>query len=148
VSWGRIQVIRAGETSGPSFDFLTSNFGGLLPPGRLPLTVSASIGDACQPLEPQDIDATTDAAVLVTRGNCPFDEKVINVQNAKGALVVIEDPADRSLQRIGGSHPLDGMAGIPSIAISFQCSEYIRQQINSGKSISLYLEGVHCNLII
>jgi len=141
VSWGRIQISDKEEMGGPSFDFLTSNFGGLLPPGRLPLVASTSIVDACQPLDPLITGSTTGAALLVTRGNCPFDVKALNVQNAGGAIMVIEDPADRSLQRIGGSHPLDGMTGVPSIAVSFQCSEYIRQLTSANKKVFIHLEA-------
>lgn len=149
VSWGHIQVLAEDEASGPSFDFLTSNFGGLLPSGRIPLATPASasasapaVGDACLPLAHLDRDPTaTAAAVLVTRGNCPFDAKAIHVQEAGGNVMVIEDPMDRSLQRIGAAHPLDGYVGIPSIAISQQCSNYIRELSAANKKISILLNG-------
>lgn len=139
VSWGRLQVLSekvSGE--GRTFDFLTSNFGGLLPPGRLSVTVSALVGDACAPLSSL---STPSAAVLVTRGNCTFDEKVLNVQGGGGAIMIVEDPQDRHLQRIGGSHPLDGQAGIPSIAIPLQCSQYIRELSGAGQDVYISLEG-------
>ena len=145
VSWGRIQVIQEDEASGPSFDFLTSNFGGLLPPGRVPLAVPVSgTGDACLPLTPLSREsAAAGSAFLITRGNCPFDVKVMNVQTAGGSIAVIEDPLDRPLQRIGASHPLDGYAGIPSIAVPLQCSDYIRKLATENKKISFLLEGLY-----
>jgi hypothetical protein len=143
VSWGRLQVLEEGEGGGPRFDFLTSNFGGLLPPGRTPLaTPLAASSDACAPFS-----SSGPGAVLVTRGNCPFDVKAVNVQAAGGSLVVVEDPLDRSLQRLGGAHPLDGQAGIPSIAISLEGSTYIRKMITLGKNISILLEGM-CPVLI
>ena len=127
-----------GDVSGRTFDFLTSNYGGLLPSGVVPLTVSKSVGDACQPLSSH---AFSNSAVLVTRGNCPFDVKVLNVQNAGGSVVVIEDPLDRPLQRIGGSHPLDGQAGIPTVAVTYDCSEYIRHSTIMNKNVSIIIRG-------
>jgi hypothetical protein len=123
------------------YDFLTSNFGGLIAAGRMSLIVSAAVGDACEPLVPFPRTGSA-TAVLVTRGGCPFDVKVLNVQNAGGSLMMIEDLLDRPLQRIGGSHPLDGEAGIPSIAVSLDASRYIHQLTAEGKSISVVLEGV------
>ena len=52
-------------------------------------------------------------AVLVVRGKCSFDVKAFHVQQAGGSLMIVVDPNDGPLQRLGGTFPLAGHVGIP-----------------------------------
>ena len=55
----------------------------------------------------------TSVAVVVTRGVCSFDLKAYHVQQAGGNMMIVVDPLDGPLQRLGGTFPLAGYVGIP-----------------------------------
>ena len=103
------------------------------PGGELSFVVTMAMphADACSPLAPilpppaQGTSASTMAqgtraravavavAVVVQRGVCTFDVKAFHVQQAGGHLMIVVDPKDGPLQRLGGSLPLAGHVGIP-----------------------------------
>ena len=107
-----------------SFEFLTSTFGGRLPKQPFSVVV-ASVRNACSAMEP--IQPTTSAivAILVERGECHFDTKALNVQRAGGQLMIVVDPDDGPLQRLGGSFPESGYVGIPSVMTSMTAGAFM-----------------------
>lgn len=127
MSWGHARLKLSDNSTSFSFDFLTSTFGGLLP--LYPLVVARYPVDefACTATSPPDLadvsaeqkQDTSKTAFVVYRGNCKFDEKVINVQTYSDSarLLVIVDTNDGALQRLGGHHPVAGYASIPSVIL-------------------------------
>jgi hypothetical protein len=114
-----------------TYDFLTSTYGGYLPAGT-PLSVvemttlvsDASLATGCLPL-PSTVEASG-KVVLVVRGGCRFDEKAKNIQDTGAVMVMVYDPADSALQRLGGQHPTMGFVRIPAVMVSQACVDAIR----------------------
>lgn len=132
--------------------FLTSTFGGYLPPNLIifdlsflmrqyPNTEHSTNDNACRqiPLEiSQHLNkiyssSTTPIALMVKRGGCRFDQKAYNLEKMKEhglrhplSLMIIYDIHDEPLQRLGGLHPTDGYLSIPSIMIPYHTAELIQ----------------------
>lgn len=144
VVWGTARVSDHAETT---FDFLSSTYGGYLPADR-PFPVvdlssivsetSSSLGCA---LLPSDID-TTGKAVLVARGGCRFDEKAFNIQQSGASMVIIYDPDDNALQRLGGLHPMQGYVEIPAVMVSPSFVEAIHASSSAGKAATVVFSPV------
>eukprot|EP00607_Mallomonas_marina_P004376 CAMPEP_0182434478 /NCGR_PEP_ID=MMETSP1167-20130531/69991_1 /TAXON_ID=2988 /ORGANISM="Mallomonas Sp, Strain CCMP3275" /LENGTH=255 /DNA_ID=CAMNT_0024624401 /DNA_START=360 /DNA_END=1124 /DNA_ORIENTATION=+ len=131
ISSGQLRI-RSGEEV-RSFDFLTSNFGGILPRRPLPI-VWAHPKDACSPLK--DLSSSVRPGelfgVAVIRGNCSFDMKAYYVERLGASLMIVADMNDRALQRLGGKQPIAGGIGIPSIMVSTACAEHmLRNRVNT-----------------
>ena len=145
ILWGRLHIAEATSvTYTHTADFLTSTFGGLLPAGlALPVVELSSqvTGEessaGCAPL-PTAVNVTG-AAVLVARGGCRFDEKTLFIQEAGAALVVVYDPQDRALQRLGGSHPTQGYLRIPAVMVSMSFIEAYREATGAGRAVTITL---------
>lgn len=139
ISYLCVPKITAGQASfsnGMSADFLTSSFGGRLPLESLPVidlekvVSDSTLATACSPISKEvSRHLNSHFALLVRRGGCRFDLKVLNAQQAGARVVILYDPEDRALQRIGGLHPTEGYVDIPAIiiplsaAVSVQSSE-------------------------
>jgi hypothetical protein len=151
VSWGtmRVRITGHGGAQVRSFDFMTSNFGAVLPTHAPLELVLAEPLNACTSLvggAPVEVGAdgvpvpvTEEAgqhspyankAVLVHRGGCRFDAKALNVQEAGAALVVIVDVDDNPLQRVGGQQPQAGYVGMPSVIITAAAGDHLRGQLS------------------
>jgi hypothetical protein len=124
--------------------FLTSTFGGYLPPDLvlldlLTLTRQLDHTDetACTPLSPAIVDhinqiqvaAMKSIGLLVRRGGCRFDQKAVNLLSLTDALLIVYDANDEPLQRLGGLHPTDGYLSTPAIMIPFRTAELIQSAL-------------------
>ena len=137
-----------------SFDFLTSNFGSLLPTQQPVRVLLAEPVDACSELQvPTHIvdiarkataagglhitpaDYYAGAAVVVHRGNCRFDHKALHVQAAGARVMVVVDVQDNALQRVGGMTPEVGFVGIPSVIITAPGGQYLQSVLQSTVSV-------------
>lgn len=110
-------ILRTKSSQGEvrSFDFLTSNFGSILPVrGHLTVKLANPI-DACEPLLPGDYENTV---VLAHRGVCRFDKKALHAQEAGARMLMVAEVEDNSLQRLGGYQPDSGYVGIPSVLVT------------------------------
>lgn len=124
----------AGEVK--TFEFLTSTFGGTLPSESFPIHVSSPL-DACSELS----TSVLGSALLATRGNCPFDLKSLNIENAGAILQIIIDENDTALQRIGAAPVGAGYVGIPTIYAVAPAGDFIRSSINRGYNINGHITG-------
>lgn len=123
VTWGHMRSKDFVTNEVRSFEFLTSNFGCHLPSeGRTVSVVLSDSINACEPLTP---DAKYEgAAVVVHRGQCRFDVKAFNVQEAGARMMIIVDTGDKALQRVGGMTPEVGYVGIPSVIVTAPTGQY------------------------
>lgn len=119
-------------------DYLTSVHGSALSLDILPLFISNPI-DACVAIDKSHVITSKKFALLSYRGNCNFDIKAYNAQYIGASLLVIIDIHDNPLQRIGGSQPLSGNIGIPSIIISAFSKNYVTKYQNNNITIELTL---------
>lgn len=161
VSWGMMRVRSSGTaaqggTQVRSFDFMTSNFGSVLPTHTALELVQAEVINACTPLvedatklpaalvvgedgeavpapEALSLSPYANRAVLVHRGGCRFDTKALHAQEAGASLLVIVDVDDNPLQRVGGQQPQAGYVGIPTIIVTAAAGDHLRSQL-AGKS--------------
>jgi hypothetical protein len=126
VTGGEIKVQNNDNDIG-SFEFLTSNFGGVLSNESFSIIVPND-QDGCDVLKDtthhnriSNINDNTDIsneinnasvngyykdnyAIMVDRGNCGFDVKALNVQNAGAQLMIVVDIDDNALQRMVSMH--------------------------------------------
>ena len=141
VSWGTITITMNSYTH--TFDFLASTFGGLLPTREF-VIIKADPFDACEEMSNdlkkaiESLSSTSVVGVLVTRGTCKFDVKAANVQAAGARLMIVTDPVDNCLQRVGGMAPETGYIGIPSILVTRPCAEFLEN--NAKNAIEFFLE--------
>lgn len=102
-----------------SFEFLTSNFGGVLLKESFSIVIPDG-QDGCEPFkdiiyDSYDVNENIDRhgdnsmsmnsynkhyAIVVERGNCGFNVKALNVQNAGAHLMIVVDIDDNALQRM------------------------------------------------
>ena len=61
----------------------------------------------------------------VYRGNCSFQEKALNAQEANASMVMIINEPEKPLQRIGGRYPGIAYIGIGSIIITSVCGQQL-----------------------
>ena len=71
----------------------------------------------------------TNKAVLIHRGQCRFDTKILNAQLANARLAIIIDIDDNPLQRMGGMPPYAGYIKIPSILITSNAGKFLQKQL-------------------
>lgn len=146
VQWGTLQLTGTRD----SFDFLTSTYGGYLPAG-IPLSVveltslveDVSLANGCSPL-PSTIEATGQV-VLVARGGCRFDEKAKHIQETGASMVMLFDPEDSALQRLGGQHPTMGYVRIPAVMVTLACVEAIRAMTTVSTASVTFTPMPHSN---
>jgi hypothetical protein len=123
VTGGEIKIKNNDDDIG-SFEFLTSNFGGVLSDESFSIIVPND-QDGCEQFTDityhynisnrnEDITDVGDEinnmsmngyykdnyAIMVDRGNCGFDVKALNVQNAGAQLMIVVDIDDNALQRM------------------------------------------------
>lgn len=80
------------------------------------------------------------SAVVVYRGFCKFDEKVKQIQESGASVVIVVDPKDSALQRLGGVHPTAGYVKIPSIFTTYGLYDKYIKECNGKCTISLVPE--------
>jgi hypothetical protein len=133
VSWGRLRVRRASfKSQSKTFEFLTSNFGAFLPVGfELPV-VKASSPLACEPV--QNISAAlieshrvSGVAMIAQRGGCRFDIKARHAQDSGARVLIVYDPEDKPLQRLGGMLPELPFVGIPTVLATVEIGEFLEE---------------------
>jgi len=140
VSWGTITITMSSNVQ--TFDFLASTFGGLLPTRDF-VIIKADPFDGCEEMT-SDLKkaitglSSTAVAILVTRGTCKFDVKAANVQAAGARLMIVTDPVDNCLQRVGGMSPETGFIGIPSILVTRPCADFLEN--NAKSAIEFFME--------
>lgn len=131
ISWGYLNIL------GKSYQFLTSNFGSILPTNvNLPCKLADPI-DACSELTNSNLDGY---AIVAFRGNCRFDEKALNIQKSGGLLMIVVDTELNPLQRIGGKLPVAGYVGIPSIIVTKASSEEIITFLSNEQNVNITLD--------
>ena len=141
VSWGTITISMNSYVQ--TFDFLASTFGGLLPTRDF-VIIKADPFDGCDEMSDDlkkainSLSSTSIVGILVTRGTCKFDVKAANVQDGGGRLMIVTDPVDNCLQRVGGMAPETGYIGIPSILVTRPCAEFLEN--NAKTAIEFFME--------
>ncbi|CEJ00752.1 Putative Subtilisin BPN' [Rhizopus microsporus] len=94
-----------------------------------------TLNDACQGTVPdQDIK---DQIVLIQRGNCSFNEKVITAQDLGAAGVIIYNNEPGATLR-----PQTDQAKIPVISISLEDGETIKKKLHESGNIGLTSKGI------
>jgi hypothetical protein len=147
ITSGVIELIHSNGTK-RSYEFITSNFGGILPlqsPFRIhsahpknacePLTVTSSINthEICSDGTEQCYDRLrSPSAILASRGECRFDVKAFHIQNKNAQLGLIFDESDGVLQRLGGMTPEVGFVGIPLLYLPLPAGQFIDQSLQHG----------------
>lgn len=83
---------------------------------------------ACQPFSQHFLGSlNTDKspfAVMVRRGGCRFDEKAMIVESSGASLMLVVDPQDGALQRMGGG-ALSSEVGMPSVLAPAPMADFI-----------------------
>ena len=93
------------------------------------------MNDACQGTVPdQDIK---DRIVLIQRGNCSFNEKVVTAQDLGAAGVIIYNNEPGATLR-----PQTDQAKIPVISISLEDGETIKKKLHESGNIGLTSKGI------
>jgi hypothetical protein len=134
VSWGTMRVTGP-DSSSKLIDFLTSNFGGMVPDSVPLRAVRAVPNDACTELDLSQMSShfKPGYAVIVDRGRCPFGTKALNAQTAGASLVIMVDRDDSALQRPGSIHPIAGYISIPMIMIPWDGANYLFTQLDKSR---------------
>lgn len=135
------------NSSSKLVDFLTANYGGLVPPS-VPFNAVRSVPqDGCTPFAlSQMTEFKEGSAVIVDRGRCPFGHKSLNAQLAGASLVILIDRDDPALQRPGSIHPIAGHVEIPTIMIPWDGANYLLQQLDKSREIAVSADGEgHCD---
>lgn len=153
IYWATISltvVSDGGDTiSTKQYEAITSNFGSRLPlakdSGSLAVRIAEPL-DACEPLVPPANAAKPEgyyegAIVLAYRGSCRFDTKARQVQDAGGRVLLVVDPADSAMQRVGGQQPAGGYVGIPSLMAALPAGEFIHQAVQTGHHVTATLSA-------
>lgn len=129
ISCGKIKIKSNKEIR--AFDFLTSNFGGLLPKSEIRVAMPENSNlNACLPLT-KSYNGEKPTALLVYRGNCTFDVKANHTEASGAVLMIVVDMSDPALQRLGGKKPIAGYVGIPSITVTADCGAFIIKSLES-----------------
>lgn len=144
VSWGTLTVTM--NTNVQTFDFLASTFGGLLP-NRDFIIIKADPFEACEEMSADlkkainAISSTTQVAIIVSRGTCKFDVKASYIQESGARLMIVTDPVDNCLQRVGGMAPEIGYIGIPSILVTKPCADFLQNSAKSALEFFMDTDG-------
>ncbi len=95
---------------------------------------AASRDDACQPL----VNATgiSGRIVLIRRGGCTFEEKLVNAEAAGAKAVVVYSNAGAALIMTGTR----GSVGIPAVMVSQANGEFLAARLAAGDAVQLRLE--------
>lgn len=141
VSWGTMRV-KGADSSLKLIDFLTSNFGGMVPDTTSLRAVRSIPGDACTELELSHMtNFRPGSAVIVDRGRCPFGNKAQNAQNAGASLVIMVDRTDPALQRPGSVHPIAGHVSIPTIMVPWDGANYLLKHLDKSRQVCMSAAG-------
>ncbi len=147
VSWGILRISNSiGEVK--SFQFLTSNFGSVLPTDlalQLQLPISDLIDgnvqgcDVIRSVNSNEGEASSTSsttALVLDRGGCSFQTKIKNAEVAGARVAIIIDTKDEPLQRIGGIQPDAGYIGMPAVLVTKPCGDFLRDSFRKsvGKS--------------
>mmetsp|Transcript_11546 Transcript_11546/g.10470 ORF Transcript_11546/g.10470 Transcript_11546/m.10470 type:complete len:450 (+) Transcript_11546:13-1362(+) len=117
----------------PTIEFLLSKFGVKLPSGSLSLAIAKPI-DACTNLT--NIPSLTNKVVLVKRGNCSFYDKAMNIQQAKGAAIILANDKEY-ITRMGVDPRLKGLEiDIPVVMVTKRSYSYLAAEFYLNNNIS------------
>lgn len=142
VASGRLAVAALGGLEQElHVDFLTSTFGGTLPTGALRLLFAEGAGLACDPFSRAFLESigadNGPFALLVRRGGCRFDDKAAVVESSGAALMVVVDPQDGALQRLGGG-ARSGEVGMPSVLVPSPLADFASSLRSQPLLLTLY----------
>jgi hypothetical protein len=133
----RIPII---QTNSPApggsmnIDFNTASFGPL-PPSSGTLGVLANVatqageaGPGCSPFDAANTAAVKGKVAIISRGSCPFVDKVRNAQNAGAVGVILANNAAGALIP-GGS---DGSIVIPAVGVTQADGNALKSAVNTA----------------
>lgn len=84
-------------------------------------------------------------ALYAHRGGCRFDEKALVAQAAGAQMLVVADPADEALQRLGGLYPSAGAVGITSIMIPGNGGKFVDDALQRGLTVTGEVGAMHAH---
>ena len=78
--------------------------------------------------------------MLVDRGNCKFDNKVLNAQMVGADLIIMVNLNDEALQRIGVTSHQSSFIGIPAVLITEPAGKFIKESLQKYPSSAIQVE--------
>jgi hypothetical protein len=148
-TWGQLLLDSPFLEKTETIEFITSHFGGSLPANNTRLTVQlASPIDACSNMttiaafqsESEIISTSEPFLLIAARGGCSFDLKTWHAQNLGATMLMVYDPKDEPLQRMGGSNPTVGHLGIPSALTTKRLADVINK-VKSLETLRVTVEA-------
>ena len=139
--------VKGVNSSSKLIDFLTANYGGMIPPSVPYHAVRSVPEDGCTSFDLSQMPEFKEgSAVIVDRGRCPFGQKSLNAQMAGASLVILIDREDPALQRPGSVHPIAGYIEIPTIMIPWDGANYLLTQLDKSREVAVSADGEGCSV--